>query len=487
MMAAIDLLEEDTEFDEVFGNYSATASETKRVQENDPNLICFRMSYDALRHMPANAWELLGRYIARNTHLKRVSLDVPDDKMPKFFEHLTNSRSIEDLTFRQNNFGVDAIRSMVPFLKNTRPKLRELNLQESRTINTEIFELVTEALDGGCMKMLRFNDCSINDITSLDRCTLLSLHYLDLRENNITQFPSSLEKYTAMKQLLLGGNEIGLEGCQSIAYLLQSKKSLLIQLDLSSNKLGDREGEIIANSLKHNTTLTELKLDKNPFGEDGCKAFLKLLNNVSSIQRTCSSNHTLRELKLPSPILPIPFIDILDDDPRTHEERQRDFDRINDIQHHIKFALQINKRNRSWSRRDPGCEKVIETQLNSKRRRALSAIQGVDATYISLFGHIETIYLPNILALAGRNRTELYRMLLEIAPDLSSLINKKSMLEHTIANKEAHLISLTAMVASLSDSIDDLKRRLTSMDDDGGNEADLDDPPGKKSKYQPTC
>ena len=63
--------------------------------------------------------------------------------------------------------------------------------------------------------------------------------------------------------------------------------------------MGDEEAELLATALKHNTSLKELHLsNNNGITERGHVAFLKLLNDVSSIENTYNSNHTLRECKL---------------------------------------------------------------------------------------------------------------------------------------------------------------------------------------------
>ena len=118
-----------------------------------------------------------------------------------------------------------------------------------------------------------------------------------MANNNIHVIPS-MDKYTNLERLLLGRNKIGREGCISIARLLQKECSSLRDLDLTSSDIGDEGTEILANSLKYNTKMVHLKLDGNKFKEKGCRAFLKLLNYVSSIESTYNSNHTLTTLHL---------------------------------------------------------------------------------------------------------------------------------------------------------------------------------------------
>ena len=63
-------------------------------------------------------------------------------------------------------------------------------------------------------------------------------------------------------------------------------------------EVDDEGAEILANSLKHNTTLSCMNLQNNRIDRRGLQALLKLLNDVSSVDSTYNSNHTLRSLEL---------------------------------------------------------------------------------------------------------------------------------------------------------------------------------------------
>ena len=233
----------------------------------------------------------------------------------------------------------------------------------------------------------------------------------------------SLEKYTNLEKLWLGRNNIGNEGCRSIANLLRKESSSLRYLDLENNDIGDEEAEILANSLEHNTTLVDLSLGENKFKEKGCRAFLSLLNDVSSIERTYNSNHTLITLHLPS------------------------FASSNyaKLEKHIASAIKTNRENRGISD-GAGRAKVIETQLNSDARMELCHLQGIDYSYGSLFVEVDPILLPDVLALVGDKygQNELYRMLISTAPDLASIVNEKVALKERMAEKTARIAAINA-------------------------------------------
>eukprot|EP00571_Detonula_confervacea_P008673 CAMPEP_0172318440 /NCGR_PEP_ID=MMETSP1058-20130122/34889_1 /TAXON_ID=83371 /ORGANISM="Detonula confervacea, Strain CCMP 353" /LENGTH=177 /DNA_ID=CAMNT_0013033279 /DNA_START=1 /DNA_END=534 /DNA_ORIENTATION=- len=150
-------------------------------------------------------------------------------------------------------------------------------------------------------------------------------------------------------------------------------------------------------------------------------AFLKLLNDVSSIESTYNSNHTLKTLSL-SP----------------HSNNAP----LWEMQHHIMSAIQINV---GFSNA-PHREKTRRTQLNSSTRMKLCRLQGIDYSYNNIFADIDPTLLPDVLALVGEKhgQSELYSALVATAPDLTSLINRKAMLENTLAVKRAHVAALTA-------------------------------------------
>jgi len=221
------------------------------------------------------AWKLLGRYIANNTHLKTVSLrscGISDEKMALLFSGLTSSSSISEFDVTINEFGIEGLRSMIPFMSNS-PQLINLGVGGNNNINSESFEVLARVLHGRLVEKLYLFDCNITDISALDTYNLPHLQLLHLSENNI-----------------------GRDGCITISNLLQQEGSTLKQLYLASTEMGDEGAELLATSLKHNTKLESLSIPKNNITKRGKNAFLKLLVDASSIENTYNSNHTLMTL-----------------------------------------------------------------------------------------------------------------------------------------------------------------------------------------------
>ncbi|KAL7528180.1 hypothetical protein ACHAXR_002308, partial [Thalassiosira sp. AJA248-18] len=155
------------------------------------------------------------------------------------------------------------------------------------------------ALHGGSIKELSLYTCNINDITTLENFTLPHLEFLDLENNCIQSIPSLETSCENLQRLSLVSNYIENEGCRSIAKLIQKERPPVRRLYLDSNRIGDDGAEILCSSLKFNSTLEFLNLERTLLEERGCVAFLKILCDVSSINNTYNSNHTLRDISLP--------------------------------------------------------------------------------------------------------------------------------------------------------------------------------------------
>ena len=255
--------------------------------------------------------------------MTRLVLDecgITNEKMALLFGEIAGSISLKIFIGTDNSFGIDGLRSMIPFLQNS-PYLSTLYLGTNENFNTECFELVVQTLHGlSNVKKLHFGHCNITDISAMDTYNLPNLETLSL-----------------------SGNIIGREGCITLSNLLQQEGSTLNCLYLRDTDIDDQGAEIIAKSLQENTKLGVLHVS-NMTGK-GLGVFLKLLVDVSSIDKTYNSNHTLMAL-------------------RTNSEIQSTADKV----------CLVNKN--SNSNHAAGRAKVIENQLNSQNRKKLCQFQG---------------------------------------------------------------------------------------------------------------
>ncbi|KAK1746068.1 hypothetical protein QTG54_002675 [Skeletonema marinoi] len=230
--------------------------------------------------------------------------------------------------------------------------------------------------------------------------------------------------------LSLIGNIINANGCHELAKLLQGGDSTLKDLYLTDNTIDDEGVAILVAALQNNTSLTALSLRGNDaISKQGKVSLLRLVCNISSIESTLQSNHTLRDLWF-----------------KTDEE----------IQRHIDIAVRINNRN-DYNQEAAGREKVIQTQLHSGTRAALCRLQGIDHV---VYGDISPLHLPEVLSSIGRShgQGELYNALKSSIAGVISTVNMKKCIqqlrdyhEAKIAEHRAEVHNLNAKLAAMEE------------------------------------
>ena len=209
---------------------------------------------------------------------------------------------------------------------------------------------------------------------------------------------------------------------------------------LDGTGVGDKGAEIIATSLKHNIKLTCLGLrDDGKISEKGQGALLKLLNDVSSIESTYNSNHTLTDCKF------------------TSNERE-----MTQLIRMINHACAQNK-HYSSSPEAVRRAKIIETQLNSETRKQYCQWQGTEYSsigYLLSDIDIEPVYLPNIFEAIGLNHdvSSFYTALVPTAPDLLSFVDRKVMLKDAI---DVNVSDTAALDAECERQVAALKARFS--------------------------
>eukprot|EP00985_Skeletonema_marinoi_P029398 scaffold27786_cov146-Skeletonema_marinoi.AAC.2 len=381
------------------------------VHQNSPFVTELEASAGVLeRHnvMTDENWEELGRDVFNNTHLNIVYLNdgaLNDHKMISLFRGLTSSSSIEQMYLYGNRLSAVGVQSMVPFLQNA-SYLTHLDLDDNN-IQSEGFNIMFRALRDSPIEELYCNRCGIESI-----------------EIDTEHIPKHLT------WLSLIGNIINANGCHELAKLLQGGDSTLKDLYLTDNTIDDEGVAILVAALQNNTSLTALSLRGNDaISKQGKVSLLRLVCNISSIESTLQSNHTLRDLWF-----------------KTDEE----------IQRHIDIAVRINNRN-DYNQEAAGREKVIQTQLHSGTRAALCRLQGIDHV---VYGDISPLQLPEVLSSIGRShgQGELYNALKSSIAGVISTVNMKKCIqqlrdyhEAKIAEHRAEVHNLNAKLAAMEE------------------------------------
>lgn len=403
-------------------------NDIRLIKNNQPtNNDEFLLNTDDADEFTDQAWTLLGRCIANNTHLVEIDLNgchLTDEKMSLLFRELVESCSLKVLLLNTNEFGIVGVQKMVPLLRQA--NLSKLFVRGNASINTECFEMLISAFDGKSIEVLDFDQCNVTDISALSTYKLPNLQRLDLVDN-----------------------KIGREGCIILSKLLQKNDSKLKHLYLQCTGIVDEGAEILAAALKHNTKLQTLDLDENFITDRGGNAILKALVDVSSIESTYKSNKTLSSCDIG--------------------------DNASTIACLIYSACEVNRV--CSTPEGVGRAKVIKYHLNSQTLKELCRRQGIEYIPGNIFVGVEPTLLPLILSMIGKSQgqRELYRTLIHTAPDLLSYIDRKALIKNEMKMVEARGISLSEEIsalitrheremANLNDKKADLSSRLALID-----------------------
>ena len=401
----------------------------QKIKENDPNTTWLRARNDddddMIEDMTDEDWKELGRDIANNTHLSNVDLggNINDQIIIScLFQGLTRSSSMKEMQLYKNRLSVAGVRSMVPFLQNA-DNLTRLDLEDNN-IRSEGFNDLFRALHSSPIETLLVRRCNIESIEIDSEHTPQNLSFL-----------------------AFDGNNINSDGCIEIAKLLQGRNDTLQLLSLEDNEIDDEGVEILVDALKNNASLTHIYLRRNDgISVEGVKLCLRLVNDVSSINATLQSNHTLRYISVNTMGI---------------SSGRR-------IQSQIHDAVQIN-RNFQDDLNRVGREKIIQTQLKSKRRKELEDMQGVRS---SLYSEIDPLHLPEVLALVGRRhgQGELFVALKSSVAGVISTVNRRECLKHKRAHHEAMIAEYMDMIAHHRTQVEEVEAEIAAIDEaDGPN------------------
>lgn len=152
---------------------------------------------------------------------------------------------------------------------------------------------------------------------------------------------------------------------------------------------------------------------------------MKLLLDISSIENTYyNSNHTITTLDINPP----------------KKSDERIIKTMNILKKYVHTFTTLNKQRR------PRRAKIVYAQLMSQHRKNLCKIQGIEYSHESIFSEIDALVLPEVLAFVTRSQkqTELFRMLVTVAPDLSSIVNRPAYIKERIVEIEAKVAALNA-------------------------------------------
>ncbi|KAL7543376.1 hypothetical protein ACHAXR_013103 [Thalassiosira sp. AJA248-18] len=265
-----------------------------RIERNDPTLtelwICRSVPDDfgSSRHVGVcvcvdNAdfvWP--GDSIGKNTSLKSVELRGYHDlgnASRTFFDGFKRNESIGELRLKDCNLSEGAGHGILDAFGQNDNILKEMSLLRCAIGNAGISGLTATLAKSTSLRQITLIMCNIDD-------------------GILEKVIAAVKEQHQLKLLDLSSNSVGIDGCKSLATLLQNPNSALGTLALDRNSIGNDGAIVLANALRNNEKLEELHLDRNHgITTAGWDAFSRALCNTASINGTYYSNHTLQRLE----------------------------------------------------------------------------------------------------------------------------------------------------------------------------------------------
>ncbi|EJK48051.1 hypothetical protein THAOC_33184 [Thalassiosira oceanica] len=218
--------------------------------------------------------------------------NLNDGEMAGCIPSLAACTGMRSLTLAYLNLSTNscaALRCVFPRMAT----LRKLVLQ-ANSLDDDCTRLLAQGLSD-CKQIQSLNLCdnriSDDGLDVLVQRLPTSVDALDLARNDITLARHVLR--LRFRVLDISGNSLCPGGTRVIAVSLANPECRLESLNVRGCNIGDEETATLADGLRNNQRLTHMSLGNNNITERGWNAFSPILCDVSSINATYNSNHTL--------------------------------------------------------------------------------------------------------------------------------------------------------------------------------------------------
>ena len=216
----------------------------------------------------------LANLIPHMPHLKELNLsnnpNIGQGGAVPLMTSLTAHNSPDKLVLEMTGIGVEDCRALSELLSSSSTSLKQLYIGHN-DLPPEAVELIISGLEHNAslerliMWFSHFSPENTNLLASVLK-TNHTLVHLNLGSCNIDsdgacQLASALHRNDTLQELGLSGNPVGPEGATAFAKMLLKNKSLKM-LSIRDNSIGEEGTQKLIDSLKHNTTVEELKLPK---------------------------------------------------------------------------------------------------------------------------------------------------------------------------------------------------------------------------------
>jgi hypothetical protein len=213
------------------------------------------------------------------------------------FEGISNNHSIEKYhLYGLHNPAIHVIQAMTPMITNKHNYLQEITLSECHVTVNEL-QLFASSI---ARREIPLKELVLDGNMVLDDDDGIIKPLVSAFKDNEGSFP---KKFVANLCGRISSNVIEEDEVKSIAHLLQVEKCTMEELVITGKnpfsiptQIDDEIAIMFANALVHNKTL--YKLDVGNFDATTAvkDAFIDMVCNISTINSTYNSNHTLKEV-----------------------------------------------------------------------------------------------------------------------------------------------------------------------------------------------
>ena len=240
---------------------------------------------------------------------------IGDVGIEKLANALIVNESLTNLDVSNNNIGNQGLKVLIDALKQNQT-ITNLNLNDNKSITyTGIDALVDFSITNTSLAHLYVNKTDFIETFSNIKKIFETSDVVDFTNKSITNVKSSMIASILMQdktviELNLSSNQIGDDGIEKLANALRVNNTLE-NLDVSNNGIGDKGVESLANALKENKTLTSIDLGSNQIANDGIEKLANALIVNKTLTKLDVSNNDIGVVGAGALVEALPYNDTL--------------------------------------------------------------------------------------------------------------------------------------------------------------------------------
>lgn len=256
----------------------------------------------------ASSIQILKSILATNSRLKDLNIsknDITDNDLSNLIDGLIESNcSLLVLDVSWNLFGIAGGIVLGNYLSEKR-SLIDLNLSGNKLGNDGLDKIIFHMKNIDSIEKLGFSTCSLGPefsdtlfefISQSTSLKVISISSNKFSSTSITKFWTCIAACTSILDIKASNINFKDEG---LANILNHENfgASIISLDLSSNKIGNKDLLVLTSIIPNLVNLKSLSLLKNDFSSSGASIFFKILSTSKCRLEHLNMSHNLIELE----------------------------------------------------------------------------------------------------------------------------------------------------------------------------------------------